>query len=59
MSTVTEILGNIDKNIQDTLDQKHKCESLYNDIMLKKKELEKLAEVYKKEVDKYHQLLIK
>jgi mevalonate kinase len=59
MSTVTEILGNVDAEIEEVLDQKHKCEGLYAEIMINKKKLESLAEVYNKELAKYKKMLAK
>lgn len=59
MSTVTEILDNVDAEIKEALDQKHKCEGLYAEIMIYKKKLEALAEVYNKELAKYNKMLAK
>ena len=59
MSTVTDILNNIDDEVKEVLDQKHKCEGLYAEIMIYKKKLEALAEEYNKELAKYNKLLKK
>ena len=59
MSTVTEILGNVDAEVKEVLDQKHKCEGLYAEIMVNKKKLEALVEQYNKELEIYKKLLIK
>lgn len=59
MSTVTNILNNIDEEVKEVLDQKHKCEGLYAEIMIHKKALEALAEEYNKELAKYNKLLKK
>lgn len=50
MSTeIKNILDNVDQEVQDVLDQKHKCEGLYAEIMINKKKLEAMADVYNKE----------
>lgn len=59
MSTVTDILNNIDDEVKEVLDQKHKCEGLYAEIMIYKKKLEALATQYNVELDKYNKLLKK
>ena len=59
MSTVTEILNNIDAEVKEVLDQKHKCEGLYAEIMIYKKKLEALATQYNIELAKYNKLLKK
>lgn len=59
MSTVSEILGNLGDEVKKVLDQKHKCEGLYAEIMIYKKKLEALAEEYNKELAKYNKLLKK
>ena len=59
MSTVTDILNNIDDEVQEVLDQKHKCEGLYAEIMIYKKKLEALATQYNVELEKYNKLLKK
>jgi len=57
MSTVTEILNNIDAEVKEVLDQKHKCEGLYAEIMINKKKLEAMADVYNKELAKYKKMI--
>ena len=59
MSTVTEILSNVDAEIKEALDQKHKCEGLYAEIMIYRKKLEALATQYNVELAKYNKLLKK
>lgn len=59
MSTVTEILSNVDAEIKEVLDQKHLCEGLYAEIMVNKKKLEALAEEYNKQLTIYKKLLKK
>ena len=59
MSTVTDILNNIDDEVKEVLDQKHKCEGLYAEIMIYKKKLEALATQYNVELEKYNKLLKK
>ena len=59
MSKVSEILSNVDAEVKEVLDQKHKCEGLYAEIMIHKKALEALAEEYNKEIEKYNKLLKK
>ena len=59
MSTeIKNILDNVDQEVQDVLDQKHKCEGLYAEIMINKKKLESLAEVYNKELAKYKKMIV-
>ena len=48
----------MDQEVQDVLDQKHKCEGLYTEIMINKKKLESLAEVYNKELAKYKKMIV-
>lgn len=58
MSTeIKNILDNVDQEVQDVLDQKHKCEGLYAEIMINKKKLESLAEIYNKELTKYKKMI--
>ena len=58
MSTeIKNILDNVDKEVQEVLDQKHKCEGLYAEIMINKKKLEALADVYNKELAKYKKMI--
>jgi hypothetical protein len=59
MSTVTDILNNVDEEVKEVLDQKHKCEGLYAEIMIYKKKLEALATQYNVELEKYNKLLKK
>lgn len=59
MSTVTDILNNIDDEVKEVLDQKHKCEGLYAEIMIYRKKLEALATQYNVELAKYNKLLKK
>ena len=59
MSTVTEILNNIDAEVEEVLNQKHKCEGLYAEIMIYRKKLEALATQYNVELTKYNKLLKK
>jgi hypothetical protein len=54
---IKNILDNVDKEVQEVLDQKHKCEGLYAEIMIQKKKLEALAEVYNKELASYKKML--
>ena len=57
MSTMIDMIKNVDKEVAEVLDQKHKCENMYNEIIEKKKELELLAETYNKELLKYKKML--
>ena len=58
MSTeIKNILDNVDQEVQDVLDQKHKCEGLYAEIMINKKKLEAMADVYNKELAKYKKMI--
>ena len=59
MSTVTEILNNIDDEVKEVLDQKHKCEGLYAEVMIYRKKFEALATQYNVELAKYNKLLKK
>jgi hypothetical protein len=59
MSTVSDILKNVDEEVKEALDQKHKCEGLYAEIMIYKKKLEALATQYNVELEKYNKLLKK
>ena len=56
---IKNILDNVDKEVQEVLDQKHKCEGLYAETMIQKKKLEALIEVYNKELAIYKKMLIK
>jgi hypothetical protein len=59
MSTeIKNILDNVDREVQEVLDQKHKCEGLYAEIMIQKKKLEALADVYNKELTKYKKMIV-
>ena len=55
---IKNILDNVDKEVQEVLDQKHKCEGLYAEIMIQKKKLEALADVYNKELTKYKKMIV-
>ena len=58
MSTeIKNILDNVDQEVQEVLDQKHKCEGLYAEIMINKKKLEAMADVYNKELAKYKKMI--
>jgi len=57
MSKMIDMIKNVDKEVAEVLDQKHKCENMYNEIIEKKKELELLAETYNKELSKYKKML--
>jgi len=57
MSEMINMIKNVDQEVADVLDQKHKCENMYNEIMEKKKELESLAKTYNKELSKYKKML--
>jgi len=55
---VKNILDNVDKEVQEVLDQKHKCEGLYTEIMIAKKKLEILTTKYNTELIKYKKMII-
>jgi hypothetical protein len=54
-----DMLKNVDKEVEEVLNQKHKCEGLYAEIMIYRKKLEALATQYNVELTKYNKLLKK
>ena len=59
MSTeIKNILDNVDKEVQEVLDQKHLCEGLYAEIMIAKKKLDILVTRYNTQLLIYKKMII-